>query len=189
LTYTTVETVMATRLRLCHRAEPAGSIVVNGYVRTVARSGGWWLTSSHHVVADEVPASVAEVRDFYCDLHNIKRVHPLVVSVRDVEREEAADSYTQIYRVRDRIPIGPFTMAITYLARIQVPTRGDVLTEARQFPQVRLHGRVSFEAIDGGTRLTERLRIEAPRPLASTTARQAVVAHEAMLAGIRRCFE
>jgi Polyketide cyclase / dehydrase and lipid transport len=162
---------------------------VGGYVAEVARSGGWWLASSHHVVSDEVPAPAAEVRDFYCDLHNIERVHPLVVSVQTVGREETADSYTQTYRVHDRIPLGRFTMAISYVARVHVPTHGDVFTEARQFPQVRLHGKVSFEPIGGGTRLTERLRIEAPRPLATTTARQAVKAHEAMLAGIRRCFE
>jgi hypothetical protein len=140
-------------------------------------------------VSDEVPAPPAEVRAFYCDLHNIKRVHPLVVSVQTVGRDETADSYTQTYQVHDRIPFGPFTMAISYIARVHVPARGDVLTEARQFPQVRLHGKVSFDPIGGGTLLTERLKIEAPRPLAATTARQAVKAHEAMLAGIRQCFE
>lgn len=140
-------------------------------------------------MSDEVPAAADEVRDFYCDLHNITRVHPLVVSVQAIERDETVDSYTQTYRVRDRIPFGRFTMAITYIARVHVPTCGDVLTEARQFPQVRLHGKVSFDPVDGGTRLTERLRIEAPRPLAATTVRRAVKAHGEMLAGIRRCFE
>jgi hypothetical protein len=48
---------------------------------------------------------------------------------------------------------------------------------------------VSFEAIDGGTRVTERIRIAAPRPLAPVTTREAVKAHIAMLAGIRRHFE
>jgi ligand-binding SRPBCC domain-containing protein len=155
----------------------------------VARSGSWWLTSTDHVVSDEVPAPPAEVRDFYCDLHNITKLHPLVVSVEDLQREEVADSYTQIYRVRDRIPLGRLTVGVTYTARVHVPATGDVLTEARQFPRVRLQGRVSFTQVDGGTRLTERLRIEAPRPLAAVTAREAVKAHAEMLAGIRRCFQ
>jgi hypothetical protein len=48
---------------------------------------------------------------------------------------------------------------------------------------------VSFDAESDGTRVTERLVIRAPRPLAATTVRQAVAAHAEMLAGIRRHFE
>jgi hypothetical protein len=84
-------------------------------------------------------------------------------------------------------------MRITYQARLDVPTKGPkvrpVLTEADQSPGVRLHGTVSFEPIDAGTRVTERIRIAAPRPLAAMTTREAVKAHIAMLAGIRRHFE
>ncbi|MDT4999847.1 MAG: hypothetical protein QOK12_1952, partial [Mycobacterium sp.] len=69
-----------------------------------------------------------------------------------------------------------------------VPLHGDVLTEARQFPRVELDGVVSFEEEGDGTRVTERLVIRAPRPLAATTVRQAVAAHVEMLAGIRRHF-
>ncbi len=64
-----------------------------------------------------------------------------------------------------------------------------MLTEARQFPAVRLDGVVSFDPIPAGTRLTERIRISAPWPLLGMTARQAVAAHQEMLAGIRRHFE
>jgi ligand-binding SRPBCC domain-containing protein len=159
------------------------------YVWTVARCGNWWLTSTEHVVADEVPATPDEVRAFYCDLTNLTALHPLVVSVETTSRDETDHAYTQIYRVRDRIPIGPLGVGITYTARVHVPDSGDVLTEARQFPRVRLHGRVSFDQVDAGTRLTERLRIEAPRLLLAVTSRQAVKAHEEMLAGIRACFE
>ena len=63
------------------------------------------------------------------------------------------------------------------------------MTEADQSPGVHLRGTVSFEPTDGGTRLTERIRIAAPRPLAPMTTREAVKAHVAMLAGIRRHFE
>jgi hypothetical protein len=65
---------------------------------------------------------------------------------------------------------------------------GDVLTEARQFPRVALDGVVSFVASGNGTRVTERIRIAAPRPLAAVTVRQAVAAHAEMLAGIRTHF-
>jgi hypothetical protein len=78
---------------------------------------------------------------------------------------------------------------ISYWARVEVLAHGDVITEARQFPRVRLNGTVTFEPIDSGTRLTERLRVAAPRPLAAMTQREAVNAHIAMLAGIRSHFE
>lgn len=140
-------------------------------------------------LTEEVPAAPAEVREFYVNLDNIKRVHPLVSSVRTVTRSDTADGYVQSYRVEDRIPLKIFAIRISYQARLHVPVEGDVITEARQFPQVRLDGTVSFEAVGAGTRLVERLRIAAPRPLAALTARQAVRAHVAMLAGIRHHFQ
>jgi len=48
---------------------------------------------------------------------------------------------------------------------------------------------VSFEPIATGTRVVERIRIEAPRPLAAMTVGTAVEAHAEMLAGIRQRFE
>ena len=148
-----------------------------------------WITHAAETLTEEIPAPPDQVRDFYVDLDNIKVVHPLVVSVQTTERSQTADGYQQTYRVRDRIPLGPFAIGITYVARLQVPVHGDVITEAHQFPRVRLNGTVTFEPIDSGTRLTERLRIAAPRPLAAMTQREAVNAHIAMLAGIRSHFE
>jgi hypothetical protein len=51
---------------------------------------------------------------------------------------------------------------------------------------------VTFEPIQEpvvGTRITERIRISAPRLLAPVVRRKGVKAHIAMLAGIRRHFE
>jgi polyketide cyclase/dehydrase/lipid transport protein len=149
----------------------------------------FWIVHAEHTLTEEIPAAPDAVRDFYVDLDNIKVVHPLVVSVQTLSRNEAADGYVQTYRVRDRIPLGLFALRVSYWARVEVPVRGDVHTEARQFPGVRLRGTVNFEPIATGTRLTERLQIEAPRPLAATTAREAVNAHTAMLAGIRSHFQ
>lgn len=149
----------------------------------------WWVARAERTVSEEIPAPPHEVRDFYIDLDNIKRVHPLVVAVRATDRRDTADGYSQSYRVQDRIPLGPLHLRINYLARLHVPNEGDVTAEARQFPKVRLCTTVSFEPIDAGTRVTEHMRIDAPRPLAAMTAREAVKAHTAMLAGMRRCFE
>jgi hypothetical protein len=149
----------------------------------------WWIAHAERTLTEEVPAPPDQVRDFYVDLDNIKLVHPLIVSVEPTSRTETQDGYLQSYRVKDRIPLGPFTLRITYQARLHVPANGDVLTEADQSPGVRLRGTVSFEPVDGGTRVTERIRITAPRLLAPLTSREAVKAHIAMLSGIRRHFE
>lgn len=149
----------------------------------------WWVAHAERTLSEDVPAPPDEVRDFYVDLDNIKLVHPLIVSVQATSRTETPDGYQQSYRVVDRIPLGPFTIKTAYRARLNVRADGHVMTEADQSPGVRLRGTVSFEPIDGGTRVTERIRIAAPRPLAPVTTREAVKAHIAMLAGIRRHFE
>jgi hypothetical protein len=149
----------------------------------------FWITHAERTISEEIPAAPNAVRDFYVDLDNIKEFHPLVVSVQVLLRSQTDDGYQQTYRVRDRIPLGPLSMPISYWAKVQVPVDGDVITEARQFPGVRLDGVVSFQPTAVGTRLTERLTIAAPRLLATMTQREAVDAHVAMLAGIRNYFE
>jgi hypothetical protein len=148
-----------------------------------------WIGREERTLSEDVPGPPDDVRGFYVDLDNIKLVHPLVISVRTVERSETAEGYVHTYRVVDRIPVGPLHLRTSYVARLYVPVAGDVLTEARQFPRVRLSGAVSFEPIATGTRVVERIRIEAPRPLATITVGKAVEAHTEMLAGIRRRFE
>lgn len=148
----------------------------------------FWITHAAHTLTTEIAAAPEAVRAFYVDLDNIKVVHPLVVSVQTIARSETVDGYVQTYRVRDRIPVGKIALRVSYWARVEVPLRGDVRTEARQFPGVRLLGAVTFEPIESGTRLTERLQIAAPHPLAAMTQREAVNAHTAMLAGIRSHF-
>jgi hypothetical protein len=149
----------------------------------------WWVARAERTVSEEIPAPPNEVRNFYVDLDNIKQVHPLVVAVRATDRRETADGYMQSYRVQDRIPLGPLRLPISYVARLHVPNTGDVTAEARQFPRVRLDTTVTFEPVDGGTRITERMRIRVPRALAAMTIREAVKAHTAMLVGMRRYFE
>jgi hypothetical protein len=149
----------------------------------------FWIAHAERTISEEIPAPPDVVRDFYVDLDNIKEFHPLVVSVEVLADSRTDGGYQKTYRVHDRIPLGPLTMPITYWAQVQVPADGDVVTEARQFPRVRLNGVVSFQPTEAGTRLTERLRIAAPRLLAGVTQREAVDAHGVMLAGIRSYFE
>ncbi|CDP81820.1 MULTISPECIES: SRPBCC family protein [Mycolicibacterium] len=147
-----------------------------------------WIGRARRSVSGEVPAPPEQVRAFYVDLDNISRVHPLVQWVRSTGRVDLGDGYRQDYQVRDRIPLGPLTLPITYRASLIVPTTGAVTAQARQFPQVRLDSRVDFAAGETGTRITEELTIAAPRPLLAVTVGQAVAAHTTMLAGIAKLF-
>ncbi|MGV0746451.1 SRPBCC family protein [Mycolicibacterium sp. XJ870] len=149
----------------------------------------WWIARAHHTLSHDVAATPERVRAFYADLDNLTRVHPLVVSVQAQARRELADGYQQDYRVRDRIPLGPCTLPISYAARLTVPSTGDVCAAARQFPRVRLDSRVGFHPAKPGTRITEELTISAPRPLLTVTVSQAVKAHTAMLAAMGRLLE
>ena len=148
-----------------------------------------WIARVERTLSEDVPGRPDDVRAFYADLDNIRLVHPLVVSVRTVARTDTAHGYRQSYRVTDRIPLGPLHLRATYVAHMDIPRIGDIFTEARQFPRVRLRGTVSFAPIGSGTRVTERIAIEAPRPLLKLTVGKAVEAHIDMLAGIRRHFE
>ncbi|GAB2995043.1 hypothetical protein MBOU_60000 [Mycobacterium bourgelatii] len=150
---------------------------------------GWWVAHAERTLSEEVPAPPDAVRDFYVDLDNIRIVHPLIVSVQVLSRSETPEGYRQTYRVVDRIPLGPITIRTSYVARLDVPVSGDVKTEADQSPGVRLRGTVTFAPTGAGTRVTERIHIAAPRPLAGFTTREAVKAHIEMLSGIRRHFE
>jgi hypothetical protein len=148
----------------------------------------WWISGAERTLTEDIPAVPDVVRDFYVDLNNIRLVHPLVVSVCAVARTETDEGYVQTYRVRDRIPLGMVTLRTSYVARLRIPFAGDVTAEARQFPWVRLRTVVSFDPHNGGTRLTEHIRIQAPRLLATTTVREAVNAHTEMLSNIQRHF-
>lgn len=148
----------------------------------------WWIGQARRTVSGEVPGPPEQVRAFYVDLDNISRVHPLVQWVRSTSRVDLPDGYRQEYQVRDRIPMGPLDLPVTYRARLTVPAAGVVSAQARQFPQVRLDSRVDFAATDTGTRITEELTIAAPRPLLAITVGQAVNAHTTMLAAIGKLF-
>lgn len=147
-----------------------------------------WIGQARRSVSGDVPAPPEQVRAFYVDLDHILQVHPLVQWVRSTSRVDLPDGYRQDYQVRDRIPMGPFALPITYRARLVVPTEGAVTAQARQFPQVELDSQVDFAPTEAGTRITEELTIAAPRPLLAITVEQAVAAHATMLAAIGKLF-
>ncbi|SHW84343.1 Polyketide cyclase / dehydrase and lipid transport [Mycobacteroides abscessus subsp. abscessus] len=148
-----------------------------------------WLSRSRFELREEVPGAPHDVRTFYADLANMKLVHPLVVAVDCLADRQDARGHCREYRVRDRIPLGRFGMGVTYRATVLIAPDGVVHTEARQFPNVRPSGTVTFVPLGAGTTVTEAVDIEAPRPLLGFTIAQAEKAHAAMLAAIRHHFE
>ena len=148
-----------------------------------------WMCRARFELSREVPGTPDDVRTFYTDLANMKLVYPLVVAVELVGDRHDSQGHHRDYRVRDRIPFGPLTLAVTYNATVLVAPDGVVHTEARQFPKVRLRGRVTFAPTGAGTTVTETVDIAAPRLIAAFTASQAEKAHTEMLAAIRRHFE
>jgi hypothetical protein len=115
------------------------------------------------------------------DVTNLKSIHPLILTVRKVGPEQ--------WRVQERNPLGPLSLRVWYSTHVHVETNGNVIGESGLFLGVRLHDVVSLESVEGGTQVTERLRVVAPRPLGAYTHREAVKAHEEMLAAMRRHFE
>ncbi|WP_285033759.1 SRPBCC family protein [Mycolicibacterium sp. lyk4-40-TYG-92] len=148
-----------------------------------------WLSRSRFELREDVPGAPDDVRTFYTDLANMKLVHPLVVAVDCLADREDAQGRRRDYRVRDRIPLGPLNVAVTYRATVLIEPGGVVHTEARQFPSVRLSGTVTFAPLGAGTTVTEAVDIEAPRLLMGFTSGEAEKAHAAMLAAIRERFE
>ena len=139
-------------------------------------------------ISAQIPAPPAEVRAYYVDLNNLATLHPLIVSVTVIADTVTGGRRDTTYRIKDLVPLGVVRLPVTYTATMRVPAQGLVSSEANQSPGVRLRSTVSFDALAGGTRLTESLRISAPRPLLGLTVRRAVAAHTEMLDGLRRHF-
>jgi hypothetical protein len=140
----------------------------------------WWLASSDWTLTELVPTDAATVRNFCTDVANLELVHPLILAVRKVGLD--------LWRVQERNPLGPFSFRVSYSMRVHVEANGDMVGEVRLLG-VRLHSVTSFESVDGGTQVVERVRIVAPRPLTGNMHRESLKAHEEMLAAIRRHFE
>lgn len=125
-----------------------------------------------------VPAEPDEVRDFLADLRRCARIHPLIVRVdRLGERMPGVHRY----RIRDRMRLGPMTIAFSYLVETTRTAEGDIVSDAYQFPRIHLHNVTSFTPVEGGTLVHEQVTITAPRFLVNTVRREGSRAHRVML--------
>lgn len=114
------------------------------------------------------------------DLRTVERLHPLLRAVV-LEREEGA---LRVWRCDDRILGFP----LTYFPEQRID--GDGLGYVSQTRQsgLTLTNAWRFDAVAGGTRITERLRFEGARPVVWFSARVGVRAHRGLFAAIEREF-
>src|SRR5689334_21930405 len=118
------------------------------------------------VITATVPGRPEAVRAWYLDLTNLRQVHPLIVAVRRVGTDLAADG-TAItdYLVTDRMAVAGLRLRFTYRVRMSAPPDGPIATLARQAPRIRLVGEVAFTPAGDATAIREALTVHAPWPL------------------------
>ncbi|MBF6159908.1 SRPBCC family protein [Nocardia cyriacigeorgica] len=125
-----------------------------------------------------VPAEPDQVRDFLADLRQCARIHPLIIRVHRLgERMPGVDRY----RIRDRMRLGPMSIAFSYLVETTRTPEGDIVSDAYQFPRIHLHNVTSFTPVEGGTLVHEQVTITAPRFLVNMVRREGSRAHRVML--------
>ena len=145
------------------------------------------MAAASFEVEQVIPAEPGAVRDFLCDLHGYRELHPLIESISDLPPSEELPNARR-YRVVDVIPLGPFKMRTSYVAALDPVSPGEVHGHAWQKPSVRLHTIYRLAAHDEGTLLREECRIEAPWLLRGFVAQQAAAAHRETLRSMAELF-
>ncbi len=138
-----------------------------------------------------IAAPQAAVRNELAHLMtNVSELHPFVVWTRLVKTETAPDgSKIEYYQVRDRMKLGPFTIAFTYRVDMNVTPGGQLISNAYQSPGIHLYNQTSFQETDGGTLVSEHIDITAPGWLLKTTYDGAAVSHKEMFAKLKEKIE
>ena len=139
-----------------------------------------------HEIEIRVPR--AQLHDFLCDLHNYVPLHPLIESIEEIPPTDEMHGARR-YRVVDRIPLGPFRLRTVYTAALESVTTGEVHGHAWQSPAIRLQTIYALEEAGAGTRLVERVSIEAPRILRRYVVRQARRSHKVTLTKMKALLE
>ncbi len=136
----------------------------------------------------EIRVPQARLHAFLCDLHNYVPLHPLIESIEEVSPTDDMPGARR-YRVVDRLPVGPFRLRTVYSAALESVTANEVHGHAWQSPGVRLHTIYSLEGTKSGTRLIERVSIEAPRILRRFVVSQARQSHRQTLDKMKALLE
>jgi hypothetical protein len=151
------------------------------------------------VTLDEMPATdfvheieirvpQARLHAFLCDLHNYLPLHPLIESIEEISPTDELPRARR-YRVVDRVRVGPFRLRTVYTAALEPATANEVHGHAWQSPGIRLHTIYALESTGTGTRLVERVSIEAPLILRRFVVSQARQSHKETLAKLKALLE
>ncbi|MCF6277469.1 MAG: SRPBCC family protein [Anaerolineales bacterium] len=140
-------------------------------------------TFTTEIYVDRAPEHVLE---FLSDLSRHDRIHPLIVSVEELNTPE---EQFRRYRITDRIPFGPFMLKAVYEADIWRTQDGDLRSIARQSPGIVLHNLTRAIPKGDGTLLREEVSVKAPRLLLNFVIRQAEESHEKMFTRIKEALE
>ncbi len=137
-----------------------------------------------------IKVSPDTARDFLASMKNHPRIHPLIVSITPLAPATDPDgTVVQRYRIRDRMRLGPLTVAFTYHATTRLSAPDTLKLEAFQFPRIQLFNTTRFAAEGDGTRVSEQVSIEAPRLLMGIVLQQARQSHQQMLANLKQQLE
>ncbi len=139
-----------------------------------------------HEIEIRVPQE--RLHAFLCDLPNYVPLHPLIESIEEISPIDEMPRARR-YRVVDRIPLGPFRLRTVYTAALESVTADEVHGYAWQAPGVRLHTVYALEETTSGTRLVERVSIEAPRILRRFVVSQARQSHRETLERMKALLE
>ena len=124
------------------------------------------MPASDFVHEIEIRVPQEQLHAFLCDLHNYVPLHPLIESIEEISPMDEMPAARR-YRVVDRVPLGPFRLRTVYTAALDPVTAREVHGYAWQSPGIRMQTIYALEGTDSGTRLVERVSIEAPRILRS----------------------
>jgi hypothetical protein len=139
-------------------------------------------------LAEEIDVPLPELHEFLCDLHSYVPLHPFIESIQDLASTPSLPS-ARVYRVVDRIPLGPFRLKTVYTAALEPVSRSEVHGHAWQSPSIRLHTVYTLSKSDRGTRLVERCHVDARGLMRRFVVSQAKKAHATTLQDMKALLE
>ena len=138
--------------------------------------------------AIEIAVGLSALHAFLCDLNHYVPLHPLIVRVEELPPRPDLPNARR-FRVVDRIRVGPLHLRTTYEAALEPVSERLVRGHAWQSPGVRLRTDYALSPMGDGTRLEERVVVEAPRLLRGYVVRTASAAHAETLRAMKALLE
>lgn len=140
----------------------------------------------------QIAADVTAVYNHLAHIANHPGLQPLVVEAQEIARGIDPDGHTTIdfYSVE----LFRFLGILPYRNKIrvqmtQLPEENLLIQSVDSFPNIRLVSRTVFEAVAGGTAVTETVEIESPNLVANFVAKTADSAHETLLQNLKTRLE